>query len=575
MEEAIKQGVFHVQLQQKFGKKWRKVWVLLYGESTCSVARLEYFEFKEAASMAERQGTRKMENKKVIKLSDCIRISEAPGESCPSECRSFHLETIEKLFVFAVESSEYEDWSRSLCELAFPMNWGDWPKLNKSNGKQWSKKGKNNAVAMEENALYGTRMAAKDFRVTVRKTEAADRCRLRGTFLLKVQADCLELKDLKNGDVHHTWPYRFLRRFGRDKMTFSFEAGRRCASGEGNFEFETRQGNEIFHIIESAIKVQKQKSELDNQQSSSLDNETQSSKPLPIPAHGPVEEVGQHDLDEEQGQQSTKVKVEISGATLPSLRSLSLESVCNPPSTKSSSTTPWRQAVKSHHSYPEAGSIGNLPQLLEIQQTYSEVRDVVGKSGSRGNAKAATKAQTGKKLPENQCAPECDYAIPFDAIAKTLYLPSLGLLPAMQQDNQVPEMTFSTFLPPSSQELGDPLYDTIDECNFEGNRNASSSRCLPKDHIYDEPEGVAAPSVYDNPEEVKGHAWKLQGLDCDTRGHEYPYNPNMDDYAVPKTTKHGIAKKKSRERLHQKDSVGVECEYDNVLLKTLEKKGTK
>lgn len=40
-------------------------------------------------------------------------------------------------------------------------------------------------------------------------------------------------------------------------MTFSFEAGRRCASGEGNFEFDTRQGNEIFQAIEAAIEVQR------------------------------------------------------------------------------------------------------------------------------------------------------------------------------------------------------------------------------------------------------------------------------------------------------------------------------
>ncbi|XP_067879240.1 docking protein 2-like [Heterodontus francisci] len=570
MEEAIKQGALHVQLQQKFGKKWKKVWVLLYGESTCSVARLEYFEFKEATSMTERQGTKKRENKNVIKLSDCIRIVEAPSESCPSECRSFHLETTEKLFVFAAESSEYEDWSQSLCEMAFPMNWGDWPTLSKNDGKQWSKKGKNNLIAMEENTLYCTRAQVKDFRVTVRKTEAADRCRIRGMFLLTVEKDSLQLKDLKTGDVHYTWPYKFLRRFGRDKVTFSFEAGRRCATGEGNFEFDTRQGNEIFQIIESAIKVQKQSNELDNQLPSSLENESLlSSRPPPMLAHGTEEEVAQHDLDEEQGQQSTIVKAEMSNATLPSLRSLSLESACN---AKSSSTMPWRQVVKSHHSYPVAGVTGNLPQHPEVQSTYSEVRDVVVKSSSRGNAKALTKTQAGKKLLENQCEPESDYAIPFDAIAKTLRFPSLGLMPSIQQDN---EITFSTFLPPRLEEFGDPLYDTIDESNVRRNVNAVMYRCLPKDHIYDEPEGVAAPSVYDNPEEVKGHAWKLQGLDCETRGHEYPYNPNMDDYAVPKAATQSIGKKKSREKLHQKDSIGVECEYDNVLLKILEKKGTK
>lgn len=38
---------------------------------------------------------------------------------------------------------------------------------------------------------------------------------------------------------------------------FSFEAGRRCDSGPGNFNFETKQGNEIFLIVEQAIQSQK------------------------------------------------------------------------------------------------------------------------------------------------------------------------------------------------------------------------------------------------------------------------------------------------------------------------------
>ncbi|KAG7282353.1 hypothetical protein CRUP_029674, partial [Coryphaenoides rupestris] len=54
------------------------------------------------------------------------------------------------------------------------------------------------------------------------------------------------------------WPYRFLRRFGRDKTSFSFEAGRRCESGEGSFEFDTRQGNELFQALDMAIKLHRQ-----------------------------------------------------------------------------------------------------------------------------------------------------------------------------------------------------------------------------------------------------------------------------------------------------------------------------
>lgn len=38
---------------------------------------------------------------------------------------------------------------------------------------------------------------------------------------------------------------------------FSFEAGRRCDSGPGNFTFETKQGNEIFELVDQAIRSQK------------------------------------------------------------------------------------------------------------------------------------------------------------------------------------------------------------------------------------------------------------------------------------------------------------------------------
>lgn len=42
---------------------------------------------------------------------------------------------------------------------------------------------------------------------------------------------------------------------------FSFEAGRRCDSGPGNFTFETKQGNDIFTLVDQAIQSQKAQSE--------------------------------------------------------------------------------------------------------------------------------------------------------------------------------------------------------------------------------------------------------------------------------------------------------------------------
>lgn len=60
--------------------------------------------------------------------------------------------------------------------------------------------------------------AVRDFKVSVRRTDASDRCRLKGDCVLRADMDALHLMD-KTGDILYTWPYRYLRRFGRDKVT--------------------------------------------------------------------------------------------------------------------------------------------------------------------------------------------------------------------------------------------------------------------------------------------------------------------------------------------------------------------
>lgn len=57
----------------------------------------------------------------VIRLNDCIRVSDADVEGCPRDCGPFLVETTEKTFVFAVETAELEDWMQKLCEIAFPV----------------------------------------------------------------------------------------------------------------------------------------------------------------------------------------------------------------------------------------------------------------------------------------------------------------------------------------------------------------------------------------------------------------------------------------------------------------------
>ncbi|GAA6230638.1 docking protein 2-like [Lates japonicus] len=252
MEEDIrKQGMLYLQ-QQRFGKKWKRVWCVLYRESSCSISRLEFFECKDGEK-SDKSLRKQQEHKKVIRLADCIRVSEVEMDGCPKDTGPFLVETTEKIYMFAADRNQVEDWTHKLCEIAFPMNWTE-------HGVKRGSLQRGNRVdedeRMEDNSLYSGRETVRDFRVCVRRTEASDRCRLKGDSVLRADVDSLHLLD-KAGDVVYTWPYRYLRRFGRDKSTFSFEAGRRCDSGEGNFEFETKQGNLLFQAVEAAINLQR------------------------------------------------------------------------------------------------------------------------------------------------------------------------------------------------------------------------------------------------------------------------------------------------------------------------------
>uniref|UniRef100_A0A3Q1FBH6 Docking protein 2-like n=1 Tax=Acanthochromis polyacanthus TaxID=80966 RepID=A0A3Q1FBH6_9TELE len=186
--------------------------------------------------------------------------------------------------------------------------------------------------------------------------------------------------------------------------TFSFEAGRRCDSGEGSFEFDTKQGNLLFQAVEAAINLQK--------------------------VSAPLRQTS-------GGGQVRKP---------------------NAPPT-----------VRPAHLYKES------PAAQQPQRP-----PLVGSTN-------------------------------YHAVMANLLDPR----------------------PPGA----DPLYDSIDEMKI---RNVFEG--VKVEHIYDEPEGCAAAtarpfptgSVYDDPEEMRGDAWRIMGTPADPKGHEFPYNPRADDYAVPK-----------------------------------------
>lgn len=166
------------------------------------------------------------------------------------------------------------------------------------------------------------------------------------------------------------------------------------------------------------------------------------------------------------------------------------------------------------------------PKLSNPDQMYSQI-----------TLPAATERGTKREKRGGSVAPSCtpplipqepEYSLPFDTIAMNVDI-------------------LNSHHAHGAESSADPLYDSIDEMKirniFLSDANAVGPTYRKVEHIYDEPEGCAAAaaaaqkpptSVYDDPEEMRGDAWRIMGTAADPKGHEYPYNPRADDYAVPK-----------------------------------------
>lgn len=174
---------------------------------------------------------------------------------------------------------------------------------------------------------------------------------------------------------------------------------------------------------------------------------------------------------------------------------------------------------------PLLGSSPKPTCNLDQEQMYSQItlpQERVTRMEKKGGGGGVAPPYNPPPHPQ-----EPEYSLPFDNIAANVMA---GIL--------------KSSLAASDESAVDLVYDSIDEMQI---RNIFSSRAAgptytKAEHIYDEPEGCSMPvrapsSVYDDPEEVRGDAWKVMATSSDPKGHEFPYNPRVDDYAVPKRHK--------------------------------------
>ncbi|XP_056147225.1 docking protein 2 [Lampris incognitus] len=562
MDDVRKQGMLYFQ-QQRFGKKWKRVWCVLYRDSSCSISRLEFFDCKDGGvgmlDKSDKVLRKQQESKKVIRLSECIRVVELEMDGCPKDTSAFLLETTYKLYVFSAVREQLDDWIQKLCETAFPMSWRQ---RGGRVGQQTGSRVENEEERIEDNSLYSSRQTVLDITVSVRRTEASQRCGLRGVYVLRAGADSLLLLDHNTGEVQFIWPYHFLRRFGRDKTAFSFEAGRRCDSGEGCFEFETQQGNVLFQMVESAIHLQCTTNPVRQTSGGGHDSlditHPQPSRSLPLPQtpaqtedsvysvvnDTPVLQLLQtREGDTSSTPQQSGLEPPVD-KVLTGVKSLTLDTRGLP--------VPRKNQVKPISSCP---LLSSNPKL---EQTYSQV------------SPRRAPHRTGEREKGVRERGEPEYSLPFDTIAKNIMADIMN----SHQATGFGKAQFSA----------DPLYDSIDESQvravLRGVAKAPSKACSVAEHIYDEPEGCAAMGqksatptfLYDHPEEVKGNAWRRMGTTVDPKGHEYLYDPRVDDYAVPKpprriTSVDNGTNEEEEDQQENEEEDCMECPYHNVMTK--------
>ncbi|XP_004679330.1 PREDICTED: docking protein 3 [Condylura cristata] len=252
LETPVKDGILYQQ-HVKFGKKsWRKVWALLYAGSPSGVARLESWEVRDGGlgPAGDRSvGPGRRGERRIIRLADCVSVLRADGESCPRDTSAFLLTTTERSHLMA--SQHRQEWMNSICQLAFPGT-GEC-----SSGSGEAEAPKRDLVPMEENSIYSSWQEGGEFPVVVQRTEAAARCQLKGPFVLVLGQDAIQLRESSSPQALYTWPYRFLRKFGSDTGVFSFEAGRRCDSGEGLFAFSSPHARDLYAAVAIAIARQR------------------------------------------------------------------------------------------------------------------------------------------------------------------------------------------------------------------------------------------------------------------------------------------------------------------------------
>eukprot|EP00794_Sanderia_malayensis_P005411 gene5410-6087_t len=92
------------------------------------------------------------------------------------------------------------------------------------------------------------------YHVSVRPTIASKEANMNGEYVLQITPLSLTLCEQSSRNTVAEWPIQHLRRYGRGRTKFSFEADDKCKSPIGVFTFNTMEGDAIFHLVDTYAK---------------------------------------------------------------------------------------------------------------------------------------------------------------------------------------------------------------------------------------------------------------------------------------------------------------------------------
>lgn len=211
-------------------------------------------------------------NPRIVTLENCIKVNSEPSPA-------FLINVITKsgqIVLQCTNDTEMNLWTKSLQSVAFN------DKLAPS---------KRNSI-VEYNELYCSSFSEGKYTCNLLKTDITVKNKLEPKmYTLELTTTEIQLRNYDDDSVIMAkWPYRFIRKYGYRDGNFTFEAGRKCDTGEGTFKLDHANPQEIFRCMSSKMKSMKKLLNCDstgsldygdNQLNAALSMEAGSRSPLP------------------------------------------------------------------------------------------------------------------------------------------------------------------------------------------------------------------------------------------------------------------------------------------------------